>query len=794
MLTSYLKTTLRFFHRHKGYASINIIGLALGLACSFFILLWIHDEVSYDRFHEDEDRLYRVMRNSHYAGDIQTIPAITYPLAQVLEDEYPEIENVALISWSTQFSLSRGDQTFREGGHYASPDFFEMFSYPILAGDAATALQAPDQIAVSASVADRYFGSNWRADGIIGQPIRVDNQHDMTVAAVFEDVPTTSSYQFDVMLPLAVYAANPGNDWIYGWGNNGLRLMVRTVPDVDLDALNAKIIDIINVNTNTAPTDINRSDIFLQPYTDIHLHSDFENGVLVGGRIRYVQLFGVVAIFILLIASINFMNLATARSALRAREIGVRKAIGATKGSLVSQFLGESVVMTLVAWLIALAVVVLALPGFNAITGKSISLLALPVWMWALFLGLALLTGLLAGSYPALYLSSFNVVRVLRGRVTAGRGTVSLRQGLVVFQFALSILLIIGTLTVYQQIDYMLNKDLGLDKENVLMVTLEGDMHDQYDTFKQELMQRPGIAGVTASSNNPTRLGQSSTNLDWEGKDPDVNLLFHVLHTNYSFTDVMGIDVVAGRTFSEDYAADGANVVFNQTAIEQMGLEDPVGKSIMMWDDPVTIIGVVKDFHMLSMYSDIAPTVLRLAPGNTSYTLVKTQAGQTQEALASLTALHQQFNPEYPLSYRFLDEAHQASYQSEIRIGRLVNVFAGLAIMIACLGLFGLASFTAVQRSKEIGVRKVLGATVGGVVLLFARDFLKLVAVAFVLAAPVAYVMMDDWLAQFAYRIDMTIAGFLAAGLAALLIAGLTVSYQSLKAALANPVDALKTE
>ncbi|MEM6648246.1 MAG: ABC transporter permease, partial [Bacteroidota bacterium] len=496
MLTSYLKTTLRFFRRHKGYASINIAGLAIGLACSFFILLWIHDEMSYDQFHADKDQLYRVMRNAHYSGDIYTMSAITYPLAQVLQDDYPEVENAVLMSWREQFSLSRGDQTFRENGNYAGPAFFEVFSYPLLAGDAATALLAPDNVALSASAAEKYFGAAWRTDGIIGQPIRLGTLgalQDFTVTAVFEDVPPTSSYQFDVIVPIEVFVAGPGSSWVHEWGNNGLRLMVRTVPNVDIDALNAKIVDIIN--TNMESDDNNRSDLFLQPYADIRLKSEYENGVLMGGRIKYLQLFGVVALFILLIASINFMNLATARSALRAREIGVRKAIGATKGSLVGQFLGESVVMTMMAWVLAVAVVALALPGFNALTGKSISLLALPVWLWGLFFGLALLTGVLAGSYPALYLSSFNVVRVLRGRVSAKRGTVSLRQGLVVFQFALSILLIIGTLTVYRQIDYVLTKDLGLDKENVLMVTLESDIRDQFDTFKQELMQRPGIAG-----------------------------------------------------------------------------------------------------------------------------------------------------------------------------------------------------------------------------------------------------------------------------------------------------------
>ncbi|MEM6646732.1 MAG: ABC transporter permease, partial [Bacteroidota bacterium] len=345
-----------------------------------------------------------------------------------------------------------------------------------------------------------------------------------------------------------------------------------------------------------------------------------------------------------------------------------------------------------------------------------------------------------------------------------------------------------------RQIDYVLTKDLGLDKENVLMVTLESDIRDQFDTFKQELMQRPGIAGVTASNGNPLDVGQSSTGLDWEGKDPDFNLLFYIVHTDYDFTDVLGMEVVQGRAFSEAYGADSLAVMFNETAIEQMGLEDPVGKTVTMWGDEVTVIGIVKDFHTQSMYSDIEPTVIRFSPESTWTAMVRTQAGQTQAAIASLTATHEQFNSEYPLSYRFLDEAHEASYQSEIRIGRLANLFAGLAIVIACLGLFGLASFTAEQRSKEIGVRKVLGASVGGVVLLFARDFLKLVAVAFVLAVPVAYLTMNDWLTQFAYRVDLTLGGFLVAGVAALAIAGLTVSYQSLKAALANPVDALKAE
>jgi hypothetical protein len=532
MFKNYVKTALRNFLRHKAYSSINVLGLAVGLACSFFILLWVQDEFSYDNFHEDGDRIYRVMRNAYFSdGQVFTWSAITYPLAQVLEDDYADITDAVLYTWEEEMLFASGDQSFREHGRHFSPSVFDVLTFPLLLGEPETVLGDPTSVVLSASLARKYFGDDWRTNAL-GQVIRVNEQRDFTVSGVFADIPHNSSIKFDFALSMDEFHSR--NAWLDHWGNSGLNLYVRLAEGANGALVSEKIKDVIKTHNEGSD-----SELFLQPYTDVRLHSDFKDGQLVGGRIEYVRIFSIVAIFILLIASINFMNLATARSSQRAREIGVRKAVGASQASLVGQFIGESVLTALFAWVVAVLLVVSLLPGFNGLTDKEISLGSLGLLPWLGFVGIAVLTGLLAGSYPAVYLSSFNTIKVLRSSLQRDPGGGNLRKVLVVFQFALSILLIIGTMTVYEQLSYIRDKNLGLDRDNLLYMTLEGDAQARYDAFVQELLQQPGIAGVTSSTQNALTVGQSTTDPTWDGKDPESELLFHIISANYDYIETM---------------------------------------------------------------------------------------------------------------------------------------------------------------------------------------------------------------------------------------------------------------
>lgn len=788
MFKNYLKVAVRNFSRHKAYSIINVLGLSVGLACSFFIVLWVQDELSFNRFHEEETQIYRVMRHATFGGRVGTTSSIPKPLNDVLDEEYAEITHSVLMDWGSTMVLTLDDRAFRVDGRYFGSDFFTVFTFPLIIGDPSTALMAPESVAISESLAARYFGEDWRTrDDVLGASFRLDNRLDVTLTGVFEDVPANSSMQFEIVLPMEEYIRR--NDWVEEWGNNGLRMFVRLREDANHEQVSEKISGLINEHVDQWETDL-----FLQPLTDIYLRSDYEDGVLVGGRIDYVKIFLLVAVFIILIASINFMNLATARSALRAREIGVRKSVGATRSLLARQFLGESVLTSMVAFVVAMALVVILLPRFNELTQKSVSIALLDPMLWLQFGGLALLTGLLAGSYPALYLSSFSVIDVLRSKTSQGARGGGLRKGLVVFQFVMSIVLIVGTFTVYEQLNYIRTKDLGVDRENVLYMTFEGGIEEQYDAFKQELLREPGILSVAPSSGNPLSIGNNTIGVQWEGKNPNDNTLFSNVNVGYEFIETMGIELVEGRLFSEEYGADTTNYVINQKTAEAMGMEDPVGQQITMWGAEGTIVGMVKDFHMTSLYNPIEPVIFRLRPDQTWMLFVRVAGGETTEALAGLERVYKKFNPEYPFTYRFMDEQFEETYRSETVIGSLANFFAIVAIFIACLGLFGLASFTAEQRKKEIGIRKVLGASVPSVVALLSRDFLILVGGAFLIAATISYYLMNDWLSEFTFHTELGLGTLALAGVLALLIAGLTVSYQSIRAAVANPAVSLRSE
>jgi predicted permease len=787
MIRHYLLVALRHLRRQKGYAALNVAGLALGLACSFLIGLWVHDELRFDRFHVDGDRLFRVMQHTTFSdGQVDTGVAVPKPLAEVFERDYPEVEHAVLATWPQELVLADGQRATREEGYHAGPAFFEVFSFPLLVGDRRTVLADPDAAAISETLAEKLFGPGWQAAGVVGRTVRVVGyEKDFRVTGVFADVPEASSLQFDLVLPMADF--NARNEWVEHWGNFGVQLFVQLAEGADAAAFARKVRGLINANHSLA-----NAAVFLQPFADQNLYGDFRDGRLVGGRIEYVRVLSVVAVVILLLACINFMNLATARAAVRAKEVGVRKAIGAARRALVGQFLGEAVLVSVFAAVVSLLLVAAALPAFNALTGKALAFGSLGARSLGLLFGVALVTGLFAGSYPALYLSAFGAAGVLRGHVQ-GRGGAGLRKGLVVFQFAASILLLIGTIAVHRQVGYIQTKHLGLDRENVVAMTLEGGARERYDAFRQELLRQPGVARVTTADQNPLEVGSSTTDPTWDGKPDDSQINFYVIRAGYDFVETMGMELVAGRALSPAFGADSVNYVINEAAAEAMGMTDPVGKRLAFWDREGQIVGVMRDFHMASLYTPIEPTIISFVPSQDRL-FVRVEPGRTAEALAGLRAVHDRFNPGYPFEYEFLDEAFARMYESERRIGALANAFAGLAVVIACLGLFGLAAFTAERRTKEVGIRKALGASVASLVALLSKDFVVLVAVAFAVAAPVGYLAMEQWLGGFAYRVTLGPWALVLAGAGALAVAFAAVGYHAFRAASSDPVKALRYE
>lgn len=789
MFHNYFTTAVRNFWRQKGYTLINISGLSVGLACSILILLWVQDEMQVDQFHKEGDRIYRVLRHVSFSdGEIYTWGAQPMPLAAALELEVPEIVDAELTTWSNEYLIKLGDQTFREKGRHVDSAFFSMFTFPLIQGDRETVLDDPGSVAISESAAIKYFGKDWQQGaGILGKTLELNNEREVIISGVFEDIPENSTLKFDIALPIAAFIST--RDWLSHWGNSSLQLYVRLTEQADLLAVNEKIAGMIDKNHEAA-----NAQVFLHPYADQYLYSKFEQGKLVGGRIDYVRIFSIVALFILVIAAINFMNLATARSSKRAREIGVRKAVGASKGAVFQQFMGESFILSFISMGLAVLMVELLLPVFNELMDKSISVSYLdPLYLLTL-IGIALITGFLAGVYPALMLSSFKVVNVLKGTLTYNLKGAVLRKGLVVFQFTLSILLIIGTLTIFQQISYIRTKNLGLDKDNLIFMNFEGKAREQYEAFRAELLKQPGIVNVTTSSQDPLSVGNSTSDPSWEGKDPNSQLLFSIINANYDFVETMQMELIKGRSHSPDFSTDTANYIINEVMADIMGKANPIGANLEFWGDKGQVIGIVKDFHFASLYSDIDPLIIRLDEEETWMLFVKLESEKTKEALAGLEQVYRQFNPDYPFDYTFLDENFEATYESEFRTGKLANVFAIMAIFISCLGLFGLASFTAERRTREIGIRKVLGASVSNLVMLLSRDFTWLVLIAFAFAAILAYFAMESWLSTFEYRIDMSGWVFALAGISAILISWLTIGYQSVKTALSNPVESLRTE
>jgi putative ABC transport system permease protein len=790
MLKNYIKMAWRNVSGHRFFSILNISGLALGLVASLFISLWIADELSIDHFHKNDRLLYAVYEretfNNKVTADYETSGLLPEEIKRVI----PEVRYATgMEEYIRRSTFQVGDKKLKWNGDAGTADFFTIFSYPLLAGSPSAALASPDGIAISRKMAAAFFGS---PDAAMGKTIRYENRRDFKITAVFADPPVSSSRTFDFLLNWHAFLAETS---MGNWGAAGPYTVMMLSPDADPTLVEKKITHFLDLYRKDQPKGYS-IELHLQKYTDIYLHNHFANGKPDGGRIEYVDLFSGVAIFILLIACINFMNLATARSVKRAKEIGVRKVIGARRTALIRQFMTESFLLTTVSVGIAVILLAILLPGFNQLTRKQIRLPFDHFSFWMMLLLLTGATGFVAGSYPALFLSSFNPLSVLKGAVRFGSGSRLFRKTLVVFQFTLSIILIIGTIVVSRQVGYIQSRNIGYDKENLIYVPMEGALSAQYSLLKEEAGRSPGIESLSYISDDPDYMDDNTTDLSWEGKGPDRLLEAAQAEIEGDFVQTMELTLVRGRDFSSAFPSDSTAYLINETAASEMGYTDPVGRTLTMWGRKGHIIGVLKDFNFKPLHERIKPLVLFtfFHPRRYGTILVRTKPGQTKQALATLASLCRQLNPGFPFSYQFADEAYLSSYKSEQVIRSLADSFALLAILISCLGLLGLAVFTAEQRTKEIGIRKVLGASVPALFMIVSKEFLALVGMALLIAAPLAWFLMNRWLDNYAYRITIAWWIFALAGGAAFMITLLTIGFQSIKVALANPVRSLRTE
>lgn len=789
MIKNYLKIALRNLWKNKAFSFINVLGLAMGMACSLLIMLWVQDEKKMDGINKDTERVFSIYERQYYDKKIEAFHGTPGVLADEVKKMIPDIEFASGFAWNEKNTFQVGDKIMKEEGNNAGEDFFKIFSYKLLQGNAADALNTPVSIAISRKMAEDFYGSPAKA---IGKTIRYENRQDFTVTAVFENLPRHVSRKFDFLINWKAWLGN--NSWAKDWGNNGPATLIKLKANANPVAVERKLrkfLDKYNKDQSAAFY----IELGIQRYDDIYLRSTFKNGKISGGRIEYVRLFSIVAIFILLIACINFMNLTTARSVKRAREIGIRKVVGAMRSSLRYQFIGEAVLLAFFAVIISLAIVLLLLPAFNDITDKQIPLPAGEKNFWLSIVTLALVTGLISGSYPALFLSSLNPVNVLKGTLRFTTGAAWFRKGLVVFQFALSTILIIGTIVVSKQVNYIQSENLGYDRENLIYIPLEGDLPKKYLLLKEQALKSQGVKHITRVSQTPTMIENGTGGVQWEGKEPNTQPMFTQVSVGYDFVKTMNVKLKEGRDFSRDFPTDSVGYIVNEAALQKISYKDPIGKPLTFWRKKGTIIGVVRDFHFNSLHTTINPLIIRYGEQEDfGSALIRTEPGKTKEALAALKSICKQLNPQFPFTYAFSDEEYLKLYKSEEIVSRLANSFAFLAIFISCLGLLGLAMFTAEQRTKEIGIRKVLGASISSLFTLMSKEFIFLVCIALLIASPIAWWLMNNWLQNYEYRTTISWWMFALAAALAILIALITVSFQATKAAIANPIKSLRTE
>jgi putative ABC transport system permease protein len=793
MIKNYLKIAWRNLIKNKGYSAINIIGLATGMAVAMLIGFWIYDEVTFNTYHTNHKELAQVMTTQTFNGETGTGQAVAMPLGNELRTKYgSDFKNVSMASWNFGHILAVGDKKISAQGMWVEPNFPSMFSLKMIKG-IRSGLADPSSILLSSSVAKSLF----RNEDPVNKIIKLDNKESYKVTGVFEDLPrNTTLYETKILLSWNKYITT--EDWLKGsmtqWGNHSFQAFVQVNDNVDIAKVSNKIKNASMIHLKEAED--GKEELVLQPMDNWRLHSEFKNGKLAGGRIHFVWLFGIIGIFVLLLACINFMNLSTARSEKRAKEVGIRKTIGSLRRQLIKQFLTESVLISLLALVVAIILVVILLPFFNGLSDKQISFPFASPGFWGILLAFTFFTGIIAGSYPAFYLSGFKPIKVLKGTFRAGRFAALPRKVLVVVQFTISIALIIGTIIVYKQVQFAKSRPVGYTREGLITMNMNTpDLYGHYDALRNDLIATGGVENMAESSSPSTDVWSNQIGFDWAGKDPNTLPLFGTIGVTQDFGKTIDWHIIEGRDFSRDFTTDTSALILNEAAVKLTGLKNIVGQIINWNKKPYTVVGVVKDMVMQSPYEPVKPTIFSMNPGWASIITVRIKPSESmQAALAKIETVFKKYNPGSPFEYKFTDEDYAKKFSDEERIGNLSTFFAVLAIFISCLGLFGLASFVAEQRTKEIGVRKVLGATVFMLWRMLSKEFVVLVIISSFIAIPLAWYFLHEWLQKYEYRTNISGWIFLAAGLGALVITLLTVSFQAIKAAVANPVKSLRSE
>jgi len=785
MWKNYLKIAIRNLMKYKGYSFINVTGLTIGMACCFLILLWIQDEISYNKFHEKLDDIYVVVTSTHFSSRTVTWPGSPPAFGPAVEAEYPEIINsVRLNNGTTSLIISYNDKKFRGELQAADPSILEMFTFPLVKGDPATALSEPHSIVMTEKMAEKYFGE----EEPIGKILKIENDYDFKVTGILKNIPLNSTIRFDFLIPLQFLEEIWQNkNYTKTWRNFSFQTYIQLQKGIPYKTVDEKLADRLKREGEE------NVDVFIQPFSRLHLYW-LDMG---GGRIQLIRLFGLIASFVLFIACINFMNLSTARSGNRAKEIGMRKVAGAHRKDVIKQFYGESVLLSLLSFLFALLIVILIVPSFNNLVHKELTLNLEnnPVLIFALFI-IAIITGIIAGSYPALYMSSFQPVSIIKGATTSGsksRGA-GIRKTLVVVQFTISIVLIIGAIVVYRQLEFMRNKNLGFDKEHLVYIPVNGELVNHYDAVKQELIQNPGILSATVSSHLPTGVWWNGSDWEWDGKNPEVNPWVTYLSVDVDFLETLKIDMIQGSFFTKEArSGNERTIIINEEFAEVIGKETLVGERLTHGNTNYIIKGVVKNFHFKPLREQLDPLIL-FYKSRVRFMIMRIHSGDIPETIQHIGTIYKKYNPEFPFEYTFLDEDFDRLYRGERQLGLIIRYFTAIALCISCLGLFGLASFMAEQRTKEIGIRKVLGSSVSGIMILFSKDFVKWVLIANLIALPLGWIITTGWLYNYAFRISIGIPVFILTGLLSLAIAIVTVSYQTFKSARRNPVKSLRYE
>lgn len=788
MFKNYVLITIRNLFKNGFYSFINIAGLAIGITCSILILLWVKDETSYDKFHPKADRLYQVWVKAFFDGKISSWTSVPLPTYEAFKTADSNIKRSLVMDWGGEHLLTVNDNRLIKKGYWASEEFLEMFEFPLVKGDPTQVMDDPRSIVISESTAKALFGD----EDPINQVIRVDNEHELKVTGVLKDVPANSSFEFDFVMPWKF--REQVQKWVRdnttSWGNYSFQVFV----ELNDPANHAAVENSVRMMLQEHGEKETKPEYFLYPLLRWRLHSNFENGIETGGMSDYVQMFTIIAIFIIVIACINFMNLATARSERRAREVGIRKSVGSRRHELILQFIGESTFISFIAFAIAILLAQLLLPFYNDLVQKKLFIDYSSSEFWIFSLGMIFLTGIISGSYPAFYLSSFQPAKVLKGKPTIGKGASTPRKVLVTLQFGFSILLIIGTIVIYQQIQLVKGRALGYDQESLMAISYTKEIEKDYRSIKLELLGSGVVESVTKSNSSITDIN-SNNFLGWPGKPEDLRVIFTTIATEYDYTKTMGIKIIEGRDFSEDFKSDTAAILINKAALQLMNLKDPIGTELDLWDSKRKLIGVVDDVLMGSPYQPVKPMFVILDPGwIDAVTIRLKKTGDLQASINAVKTIFEKYAPAYPFEYRFADVEFQKKFTTINLTSTLASLFASLTIIITGLGLFGLASFTAEQRTKEIGIRKVLGASVPSLVGMMSKDFSRLVIISFALSAPLAWWLLTKYLERYPVRTGIAWWIFPLTGLIALIFAVAIVSTQALRAARSNPVNSLRSE